>query len=160
MAKARGWIMLAGIAVFAAVLVLPAPAGLSVTGWRVAGLAVLMALWWVSEAVPLAATALLPLALAPLFGLAGLAEVSGFYSDPLILLFLGGFLLAQGIARWGLHDRFARGLIGFAGQRPGRVLAAVMAATAFLSLWISNTASAMVMGTSTSRLSPWRRKHG
>ncbi|MDQ2089962.1 SLC13 family permease [Marimonas arenosa] len=141
----RGWIMLAGLSCLGAVLVLPAPEGLSPQGWRVSGLAALMALWWVSEAVPLAATALLPLALAPLLQIAELGEVAGAYSDPLILLFLGGFLLARAIEHWHLHRRIARGLIGLAGQQPGRVLAAVMLATAFLSLWISNTASAMVM---------------
>nr|WP_249138914.1 DASS family sodium-coupled anion symporter [Actibacterium sp. MT2.3-13A] len=126
-------------------LIVPPPAGLPEPAWRAAGLALLMALWWLTEALPLAATALVPLALAPLLGLAGLDTVAPAYSHPLVVLFLGGFLLARAIERWGLHRRVAFALLGLAGDRPGRVLAAMMAATAFLSLWISNTAAAMVM---------------
>ncbi|WP_137699407.1 SLC13 family permease [Marimonas lutisalis] len=137
--------MVAGLGLLGLSLILPPPVGMEVQAWRVAGLAALMALWWLSEAVPLAATALLPLALAPLMGLAGLGWVASYYSDPLILLFLGGFLLARGIEGWGLHRRIAGALVGIAGRNPTAVLGAVMGATAFLSLWISNTASAMVM---------------
>lgn len=137
--------LFAGPFLMALFLALPAPAGLGMQAWFAAGLALWMAIWWLSEAVPLAATALIPLALAPLLGLAPIEEVARAYSHPLILLFLGGFLLARAIERWGLHARIAHGLLGLAGDRPALILAAVMAATAFLSLWISNTASAMVM---------------
>lgn len=126
-------------------LALPAPGGMEPAAWRVAGLAALMALWWLTEAVPLAVTALLPLALAPLLGLGDIAAIAGPYANPLIFLFLGGFLLALAIEKWGLHRRIAGALLRWAGTAPGRVLAAVMGSTAFLSLWISNTASAMVM---------------
>lgn len=128
-----------------ATLVFPPPGGLSPQGWAAAGLVFLMALWWLTEALPLAATALLPLALAPPLGLAPLEDVAPSYAHPLILLFLGGFLIARAIERWGLHARIAHGLLARAGTDPARVLAALMAATAFLSLWISNTASAMVV---------------
>lgn len=138
-------VLFAGPFLMALFLALPAPAGLGPQAWLAAGLALWMAIWWLSEAVPLAATALLPLALAPLLGLAPLETVARAYSHPLIFLFLGGFLLARAIERWGLHLRIAHGVLGLAGDRPVRILAAVMAATAFLSLWISNTASAMVM---------------
>ncbi len=137
--------LFAGPFLMAFILALPAPPGLGYEAWLAAGLALWMAIWWLREAVPLAATALLPLALAPLLGLAPLEEVTRAYSHPLILLFLGGFLLARAIERWELHARIAHGLLGLAGDRPARILGAVMAATAFLSLWISNTASAMVM---------------
>ena len=134
-----------GLVPMIATLVLPAPQGLSGTGWLTAGLALTMAIWWLTEAMPLAATALLPLALAPVLGIAGLDDVAGSYSHPVVILFLGGFLLAKAIEKSGLHVRLAHSLLGLAGKEPGRVLAAIMVATAFLSLWISNTASAMVV---------------
>lgn len=134
-----------GPALLAVTLLLPPPAGLSPAAWAAAGLALLMGLWWLTEPVPLAVTALLPLAVAPLAGLATPDAVARAYGDPLIFLFLGGFVLALAIERWGLHRRIALSLMRLAGDSPGAVLAAVMGATAFLSLWISNTAAAMVM---------------
>lgn len=129
----------------AAPFLLPVPDGLSPEGWAAAWLGLLMALWWLTGALPLAATALLPLALGPLMGLAPLDQIARAYAHPLIVLFLGGFILARAIEAHGIHRRRALTLLSVAGDRPGRVLAAVMAATAFLSLWISNTAAAMVM---------------
>lgn len=137
--------LVAGLLLLAAPAILPAPAGLSDPAWLAAGLALTMALWWLTEALPLAATALLPLAVAPLLGLAPLPEVARAFGNPLLILFLGGFLLARAIEGAGLHRRLAHALLGRAGTSPGTILAAVMAATAFLSLWISNTASAMVV---------------
>ena len=136
---------IAGLLLLAMPLILPAPDGLAEPAWRASGLALAMALWWLTEAVPLAATALLPLAVAPLLGLADLEDVARPFSHPLIILFLGGFLLAKAIERSGLHLRLAYALLGMAGRRPGGVLAAIMGTTAFLSLWVSNTASAMVV---------------
>ncbi|PWJ09933.1 solute carrier family 13 (sodium-dependent dicarboxylate transporter), member 2/3/5 [Jannaschia seohaensis] len=104
-----------------------------------------MATWWLFEALPLAATALLPIAIAPLLGISDLNDVAKSYSHPVVLLFMGGFLLAKAIERSGLHYRLAHALLGFAGKNPRHVLAAIMLSTAFLSLWISNTSSAMVM---------------
>ncbi len=140
-----GFLRLAGLVLIGLPLVLPAPDGVPDTAWIAAGLALAMALWWLTEALPLAATALLPLAAAPLVGLADFKTVAGAYSHPLIFLFLGGFLLARAIESSGLHRRLAGALLGLAGESPGRSLAAIMVATAFLSLWISNTASAMVV---------------
>lgn len=119
--------------------------GLSAPALAAAGVGLMMAIWWMTEAVPLPATALAPLALFPLLGVAPIAEVGAAYADPLIFLFLGGFLLARAIERWGLHRRLALAALAGAGGRPAATVGAVMAATAFLSLWISNTASAMVM---------------
>lgn len=137
------WI--AGPALLALPLVLNAPPGLPPEAWRAAGLALFMAAWWLTEPVPLAVTALFPLAFAPLLGLADLAAVAASYANPLVFLFLGGFLLARAIEDWGLHRRIATALLARAGTSPGAILAALMGAAAFLSLWISNTASAMVM---------------
>ena len=135
----------AGMFLLLAPLVLPAPAGMSDMAWRAAGLALAMALWWLTEALPLAATALVPLAVAPALGIGDLADTARAYSDPLIILFLGGFLVAKAIEKSGLHRRMAGVLLRRAGTSPRRVLGALMLSTAFLSLWISNTASAMVV---------------
>ncbi len=113
--------------------------------WRASGLASTMALWWISEALPLPATALLPVAVAPIIGLAEFSDVARSYSDPLIFLFLGGFLIAKAIEKSGLHRRLARTLLRQEGSNSHRLLGGVMLCTAFLSLWISNTASAIVV---------------
>lgn len=136
---------IAGLLLLIAPVFLPAPDGMADAAWLASGLALAMALWWLAEALPLAATALLPLAAAPVLGIADLGDVARSYSHPLIILFLGGFLLAKAIEKSGLHQRLAFTLLGVAGKSPGRVLAAIMLTTAFLSLWISNTASAMVV---------------
>lgn len=135
----------AGLLILVVPVLLPAPDGLPDLAWLACGLALTMALWWLTEAVPLAATALLPLAAAPLLGIADIGNVAVSFSHPLIILFLGGFLLAKAIERSGLHRRLAFAMLGFAGNDPGRILAAIMVTTGFLSLWISNTASAMVI---------------
>jgi len=137
--------LIIGPALLAATLILPPPGEMPREAWVAAGLALLMATWWVAGALPLAATALLPLALAPLLGLAPIEDVAPSYANPLILLFLGGFLVARAIETVGLHARIAHGLLARAGTSPARVLAALMVATGFLSLWISNTASTMVV---------------
>lgn len=121
------------------------PAGLSQDAWYAAGLALFMAIWWLTEAMPLAVTALLPIAVWPAVSADGIAAVSTDYANPLIFLFLGGFLLAKAIESSGLHVRIAQMTLRLSGTRPHHVLAAIMLPTAFLSLWISNTASAMVM---------------
>lgn len=137
--------LIIGAVPFAFAVSTPPPAGLSETGWLAAGLAAMMAIWWMTEALPLAATALVPVAVWPLVSGTPLSDQSGAYAHPLIFLFLGGFLLASAIERAALHRRIAIRTLSLVGSRPDRVLAALMLTTAFLSLWISNTASAMVM---------------
>ena len=126
-------------------LLVDPPAALTQDAWHAAGLALFMAIWWLTEAMPLAVTALLPVAVWPAVSTEGAKVVSTDYANPLIFLFLGGFLLAKAIERSGLHIRIAQMTLRLAGKRPHHVLAAIMLPTAFLSLWISNTASAMVM---------------
>lgn len=104
-----------------------------------------MAIWWVTEALPIAITALLPVALLPLLDIRPIEEAAAPYANPLIFLFLGGFILAEAIQRWGLHRRLSLLVLSLSGTRPDRVIAGFMVATAGLSMWVSNTATAALM---------------
>ena len=134
-----------GPALLLLTFVVPAPEGLSELGWRTAGVAALMAAWWICEPIPIPATSLLPMALFPLLGIVEMRGAAAPYAHPIIYLFFGGFLLALAMERWGLHRRIALGLIGFMGTRPTRIIAGFMIASAFLSMWVSNTATALMM---------------
>ena len=107
--------------------------------------AMLMAVWWITEAIPLAVTALLPVALFPLLGVVDGKTISSMYFNHLIFLFIGGFLIAFAMERWNLHRRIALKILILFGISPGRILFGFMLATAFLSMWMSNTATAMMM---------------
>jgi len=137
--------LLSGPIIAAIVLASPAPGGLSQQGWWTAAIGLWMAIWWMTEALPLAATALLPLILFPILDVRGIEATAPSYAHPLIFLFLGGFLLARGMNVWGLDARLALNVLRFAGSSPRRVIAGIMTVTAFLSMWVSNTATAMVM---------------
>jgi sodium-dependent dicarboxylate transporter 2/3/5 len=137
--------LFAGGATFLVLLALPAPADLGPEGWRTAAVAVLMAIWWMTEALPIPATALLPLALFPALGVLGASTASAPYANELIFLFMGGFLLAVTMERWGLHKRIALRIMSWVGTGPNRLVLGFMLATAFLSMWISNTATAAMM---------------
>ena len=136
---------MAGGAAFFLLLLLDPPAGLEPAAWRTAAVAVLMAVWWMTEAIPIPATALLPLVLFPLLGVLPMDGAAAPYANDLIFLFLGGFLLAAAMERWGLHERIALGIVASAGTGPERLVLGFMLATAFLSMWISNTATAAMM---------------
>jgi len=112
---------------------------------RMAAIAVLMAIWWITDAVPLAATSLVPLVLYPLFGIMPGKELAPVYINYVIFLFLGGFLIALAMERWNLHRRIALNIINFVGSKPSRLVLGFMVATAFLSMWISNIATATMM---------------
>lgn len=124
---------------------MPPPGGLEPAAWRVAAVTLLMAILWMTEAVPLAATALLPLALFPILGVASIGEVAAPYANPLIFLFLGGFLIALSIERWNLHRRIALTVIYRVGAREDFQIGGVMLATAAISMWVSNTATTIMM---------------
>jgi len=145
MKNSRSLHLIAALIISLSALQLQAPEGLSQQGWRVAVIAVLMAYLWVTEALPLAVTALVPIAAFPLAGVGTIDKVAPVYAHPMIFLFLGGFMLASAMKRWHLHKRVALFALQLAGPKPGRQVFAIIAATAFLSLWISNTATAMVM---------------
>lgn len=112
---------------------------------KMLAVAVLMASWWVSEAIPLAATSLLPLVLFPVLGLSSAAEAAAPYANHLIYLFMGGFMLAQAMQRWNLHRRIALHIVSVVGARPSHLILGFMCATAFVSLWVSNTATVAMM---------------
>ncbi|HET6567389.1 MAG TPA: DASS family sodium-coupled anion symporter, partial [Rhodothermales bacterium] len=119
--------------------------GLSTAGWHTAAVGLLMAVWWMTEALPIAATSLLPLVLFPLLGIATMADAATPYANPLIFLFLGGFLIALAMEKWGLHRRIALNILRAVGTRPGAVIAGFMISTGFISMWVSNTATALMM---------------
>ncbi|MFN3756466.1 MAG: SLC13 family permease [Flavobacterium sp.] len=104
-----------------------------------------MAIWWMSEAVPIPVTALLPVILFPLSGALSLSETTACYGDKFVFLFLGGFALAIAIEKWNLHKRMALNIIHFLGSKPNNIILGFMLATAFLSMWISNTATAVMI---------------
>ncbi len=124
---------------------LPIPDGMTLEAWRMVALASWMVLWWLGEAVPIPATALLPVPMMPLMGIAHMNPVAASYAHPLIFLFLGGFFLAASMQRWGLHKRIALKIVSIVGTSPGGIVAGFMIATAFLSMWISNTATTIMM---------------
>lgn len=111
----------------------------------VAATTVLMGAWWMTEAIPLAATALLPIAIFPLSQVATFSDVGSPYASSTIFLFLGGFLLALGLQRWNVHRRMALAVVLAVGTSPKRLILGFMIATGFLSMWVSNTATAVVM---------------
>ena len=137
--------LIAGPLLFAAILVLPAPDGMSEAARRVAALGAWMATWWFSTPVALEATALLPLALLPLLGVASFDRAATPYANNVIFLFLGGFFVAAAMERWGLHKRVAYGILAAVGTDARRVVLAFMLATCFISMWISNTATSVMM---------------
>jgi sodium-dependent dicarboxylate transporter 2/3/5 len=137
--------LILGPIAFIVLLLMPAPESLGVAGWRTAAVVTLMAIWWMTEAIPIPATALLPLALFPALGVLSPAAAAAPYANEVIFLFMGGFLLAVTMEKWGLHKRIALGIMAFVGTSPNRLVLGFMLATGFLSMWISNTATAAMM---------------
>lgn len=141
----RKLIVAGGCAAVGLAFLVPLPEGLSEEARRAALIGIFMALFWMTEAMPLPATALIPLVGFPLAGVSDFDAVARAYAHPLIFLFLGGFMLAAAMQRWQLHQRLAHYALGISGPNLGNQVLAMMSSTAFLSLWISNTATAMVM---------------
>ena len=134
-----------GMAGFLATVLIPAPAGMTLDAWRVAGLVWWMAVWWMTEALPLTATAFLPFLVLPLLGIADANTTAAAYYSPIMFLFIGGAFLGLAIERTGLHRRLAHAIMMRAGASPWRLLLAVMMATALISTMISNTSTAFIM---------------
>ncbi|QDV16394.1 Sodium-dependent dicarboxylate transporter SdcS [Gimesia panareensis] len=130
---------------FVVILNLPTPEDMSASAQRLAAVTVLMAILWMTQALPIAATSLIPLFAFPLFGIQNPAEVSQSYINQNIFLYMGGFIIALGIEKWGVHRRIALHTINVVGSSPRRVVLGFLFATGFLSMWISNTASTLLM---------------
>lgn len=126
-------------------LITAPPEGMSLQAWHMFGVANLMALWWVFEVVPLPVTALVPMVLAPLLGISSIGKVTAMYANPTIFLFFGGFMLGLAMERWNLHKRIALHIMLLSGGQASRQIAGFMLATAFLSMWVSNTATSVMM---------------
>ncbi len=137
--------LLLGVPLFLVLLWPALTPGLSDAGRRLLATSGLMAFWWITEAIPIPATALLPMCLYPLLGILPMAEVTRNYGDENIFLFLGGFLIAMAMQKWHLHRRLALHIVHLIGAAPRRLVLGFMCATAFLSMWISNTATTMMM---------------
>jgi sodium-dependent dicarboxylate transporter 2/3/5 len=121
------------------------PEGLSVEANAVLATTAWIAIWWITEAIPIAVTALLPLVLFPLSGGLDLAATSASFGHKYVFLYLGGFIIAIAIEKWNLHKRIALNIINFIGSDVRKIILGFMLATAFLSMWISNTATSVMM---------------
>jgi sodium-dependent dicarboxylate transporter 2/3/5 len=140
------WIgFFAGIVCCLAVLILPPPEGLSLAGWHCLGITLLIPIWWATEALPIPVTSLMPIILIPLLGIDTLNVATAPYANNTIYLFMGGFIIGLAMEKSNLHKRIALTVLAYAGARPSRQLAGFMIATAFLSMWVSNSATAIMM---------------
>ncbi len=137
--------LLAGPVAFVLIALLPAPAGMPEAAKLTAAITAWIAIWWIAEPVNPAVTSLLPLVLFPMTGVAPLKSISGEYGNEIVFLFLGGFFFGKTIEYWGLHRRIALQMVMWLGTNPARMVLGFMLATAVISMWISNTATAVMM---------------
>jgi sodium-dependent dicarboxylate transporter 2/3/5 len=122
-----------------------APAGLSEAGWMTAAVGILMAVWWATEAVPIAVTALLPIVVFPLLGIATIQDTTAPYANKVIYLFLGGFIVAFAMQRWNLHRRIALTVLQHVGGNGRSLVGGFMLASALISMWVMNTSTTMML---------------
>lgn len=135
----------AGLMALGLTWVVPPPGDMTAAAWATAGVAMLLAFWWATEALPIAVTSLVPIVLFPVLGVTDIGGATSPYAHPLIFLFLGGFMIALAMQRWDLHRRIALNILTAVGAQPARLVLGFMVATALLSMWISNTATTMMM---------------
>jgi solute carrier family 13 (sodium-dependent dicarboxylate transporter), member 2/3/5 len=126
-------------------VLLPEDADLSNAARTTAAVAVLVAVWWMTEALPLATTALVPLVAFPLLGILEMDDAAAPYASPTVFLFMGGFMIALAMQKWNLHKRIALHAMRVVGTKPRQIVLGVMIATWFLSMWVSNTATTLMM---------------
>lgn len=143
----RLWLgrILGPVLALAVYFLLPADPLLTTPARTTAAVVVLVAVWWMTEAIPLSATALVPLVAFPLLGILGMEQAAAPYAAPTVFLFMGGFMLALAMQKWNLHKRIALLAMRLIGTRPRQLVLGVMVATAFLSMWVSNTATTLMM---------------
>jgi len=134
-----------GLTAFGVMLLLPAPGDMPQSAWATCAIVVLMATWWMTQALPLTVTALIPFLAFPLLGIMNATDTAGSYYSPILFLVLGGAMIALAIERVGLHTRLALSIIRKGGHTPGAMLFAFLAATAIISLIVSNTATTLIM---------------
>ncbi|MFT7098821.1 MAG: sodium-dependent dicarboxylate transporter 2/3/5 [Rickettsiales bacterium] len=137
--------IIVSIFIFFILLAIPAPEIIGSQGWRVLTIVTLMLIWWIGEVVPIAITALLPIILFPILGIVPLKEVTANYGHPIIFLFFGGFTIAIAMKKWNLNTRIALGIVRKTGTHANGIIFGFMLATAFLSMWLSNTATTVMM---------------
>ncbi|MFM1795258.1 MAG: hypothetical protein RL642_1643, partial [Bacteroidota bacterium] len=121
------------------------PFGLDEQANKVLAVAVLMISWWIAEALPMPAVALIPLVLFPVMGIAKISEAAAPYANEVVFLFMGGFMIGLGIEKWNLHRRIALSIVQFTGTDGNRIILGFILATGFISMWLSNTATTMMM---------------
>jgi solute carrier family 13 (sodium-dependent dicarboxylate transporter), member 2/3/5 len=138
------WVLLGPVS-FLIMSFLPVPKGITPEAWKVLAMASLMLIWWISEAVPIAVTSLLPLVLLPSMGVAKLEAAAAPYANPVVYLFMGGFVIALAMEKWELHKRIALFIVNLSGTHANGIIGGFMLATASISMWISNTATAIMM---------------
>ena len=134
-----------GPTLFFGLLFFPPAFELSQDAWRVIAMAVLMLVWWITEAVPIPVTALIPMVFLPLLQVSDMKTAASPYASPIIWLFMGGFMLAIAMEKWHLHRRIALNIVRITGTNANGIILGFMLATGFLSMWISNTATAVMM---------------
>jgi len=121
------------------------PSNMSEQAWATAGVGMLMVTWWATQVLPIPVTSLIPIVLFPLIGISSVTEATTPYANPIIFLLLGGFIIATALQRWQLHRRLALLVLRIAGSHPHSIIGGFMFASAFLSMWISNTATTIMM---------------
>ncbi|MFQ3598897.1 MAG: DASS family sodium-coupled anion symporter [Chloroherpetonaceae bacterium] len=137
--------LIAGALLFLVMLLLAPPAGMSAPAWKTTAVMVLMAVWWISEAIPIFATALLPIVLLPMLDIAPIKDATAPYANPIIFLFMGGFFIALAIELHGLHRRVALWLLSKISPNPMFIVGGFMLTTALISMWVSNSATTLMM---------------
>ncbi len=134
-----------GLGALIILLWLPPPQGMDLSAWRTAAVVALMAIWWITEAVHLSVTAFVPLILFPVLDILSAQAVSSAYADQIVFLFFGAFFIALAMEQWGLHRRAALLILSRIGRSPQLLILGVLSTTAWLSMWVSNTAATVIM---------------
>jgi sodium-dependent dicarboxylate transporter 2/3/5 len=142
---ARIFGLITGPLLFLLILLLEPQIWIAPEAWTVVGIALWMITWWITEAVPIPVTALLPIVLFQLTGIFNTTDATAPYANPIIFLFMAGFILGLGMERHNLHKRIALNIIKLTGTNPNGIILGFMITTAFLSMWISNTATTVMM---------------